>query len=109
MAAAPAPRLKILLRVLLISIAAQLVLLLIVCPLVSRNVAYGSLLPHFLVQYVYDPFIRWVIDFGGYEGESSMIWPPVYGVVLGIIIYSVMAGLLAELVSYVRRQRKQKV
>jgi hypothetical protein len=41
-----------------------------------------------LLLYAYDPFIGMVIKAGGYEGESSMIRPPVFGILLGVLIYS---------------------
>ena len=54
-----------------------------------------------LLLYAYDPFIQLVIKTGGYGGESSMIWPPVYGTLLGAFIYS---GLFALAVSVLTRK-----
>jgi hypothetical protein len=34
---------------------------------------------------LYSPFIHFVIALGGYSGESGMIWPPVFGVLLGYL------------------------
>lgn len=36
-----------------------------------------------LLLYAYDPLIGLVIRVGGYQGESSMIWPPVFGTLPG--------------------------
>gem|GEM_PF-2064343 len=30
----------------------------------------------------------------GATGESPMIWPPVFGILLGLIIYSLIAGVV---------------
>ena len=46
-----------------------------------------------VLLYAYGPFIELVIKAGQYEGESSMIWPPLYGILLGIIIYSILFAL----------------
>jgi hypothetical protein len=55
-----------------------------------------------LLLYVYNPFIEAVIRAGGYAGESSMIWPPVYGTLLGIFIYSVLSALA---ITFLMRKR----
>jgi hypothetical protein len=47
----------------------------------------------------YNPFIHLVIVLGGYSGEAGMIWPPVYGVVLGILTYSIIFATIAGLIS----------
>ena len=48
-----------------------------------------------VILYVYDPFISVVISAGGYSGESSMIWPPVFGVLMGILTYSTLFAFAA--------------
>jgi len=55
-----------------------------------------------MLFYVYSPFIELIIRMGGYTGESSMIWPPVFGIMLGIFIYS---GLFAVIVVYLTRKK----
>ena len=51
---------------------------------------------------VYGPFIHFVSAVGGYSGESGMIWPPVFGVLLGVATYSI---ILAIIVSSFRARR----
>ena len=34
-------------------------------------------------------------DGGSYQGESSMIWPPVFGILLGVRFYSLLLALAA--------------
>ena len=51
---------------------------------------------------IYAPFIDWVIRVGAYTGESSMIWPPVYGLLIGTLIYS---GLFSLIVTLLTRKR----
>jgi hypothetical protein len=47
----------------------------------------------FVLLSVYSPFIDWIMSAGGYSGESSMVWPPVFGVLLGIVTYSALFAL----------------
>jgi hypothetical protein len=79
----------------LLALGFQLALLLVVSPLVSRLFPGGKALPDFLEFYVYQPFISAIISGGGYTGESSMIWPPVFGILLGVCFYSILLGLAA--------------
>jgi len=46
--------------------------------------------------------LHFVIALGGYSGESGMIWPPVFGVLLGVLIYS---AILATVVSFFSARR----
>ena len=39
---------------------------------------------------------------GGYQGESSMIWPPVFGILLGVCFYSFLFALAAL---FLKRER----
>ena len=55
-----------------------------------------------MLLYLYRPFIELIIRTGGYRGESSMIWPPLFGTILGIFIYS---GLFAVIVAYLTRKK----
>jgi len=48
---------------------------------------------------IYNPFISFVIALDGYSGEAGMIWTPVYGVVLGILTYSIIFATIADLTS----------
>ncbi len=81
-----------------IALAFQIAVQLIVSPLLGTLFSEKRL-PDFLDFYVYYPFINAVIKLGGYEGESSMIWPPVFGTALGILFYSVLLGLLLAFVT----------
>jgi len=83
----------------LLALGFQVALQLIVSPLLSTLLADGKKFPDFLDFIVYSPFISAVIRMGGYEGESSMIWPPVFGIALGILIYSALFGLLTTFVT----------
>lgn len=56
----------------------------------------------FVLLSVYSPFIDWIINAGGYAGESSMVWPPVFGVLLGIVTYS---AIFALTVTFLTRNR----
>lgn len=86
----------------MIALGFQVALQVIVSPLLSIFSLDGKMFPDFLDFYVYYPFISAVIKVGGYTGESSMIWPPLLGTVLGILIYSTLFGLI---VAYVTRKR----
>ena len=44
-------------------------------------------------------FISFLIALGGYSGQAGMIWPPVYGVVLGMLTYSIMFATIVRLTS----------
>ena len=79
----------------LLALGFQLTLLLVISPLASILLPVGKALPEFLEFYVYGPFISVVISRGGYRGESSMIWPPVFGILLGVCFYSILLGLAA--------------
>ena len=87
----------------LLALGFQIALQLIVSPLLSTLFADGKKFPDFLDLFVYAPFINGVIRLGGYEGESSMIWPPVFGIALGILIYSALFGLI---LAYVKRSKE---
>jgi len=43
---------------------------------------------------IYWPFMAVAIWLSGATGESPMIWPPVFGILLGLIIYSLIAGVV---------------
>jgi len=45
-------------------------------------------------------------ELGAYSGESAMIWPPVYGVLLGIMSYSAPFALIVALFARKRDSRK---
>ncbi len=47
---------------------------------------------------IYSPFIHFVSALGGYSRESEMIWPPVFGVLLGALIYSILLATIVGLV-----------
>jgi hypothetical protein len=53
-----------------------------------------------IVLYLYYPFIMLFVKFGGYQGESSMINPPLLGIPLGVLFYGIIVGLIF---SYIRR------
>lgn len=78
----------------LICLAFQIGLLMVVSPLLSRLLTNGKVLPQFLIQVVYNPFIHLAISAGGYKGESAMIWPPVFGIILGLFVYSTLFALI---------------
>lgn len=92
-------RLKAFFKFFLAALGLQLLLLLIVCPLAGAFLPKGRMLAEFLLLYVYDPFIRMVIESGGYWGESSMIWPPVFGTAIGLFFYAALVGILAALIT----------
>lgn len=54
---------------------------------------------------VYGPFIEGVIKAGAYQGESSMIWPPVYGTLLGVLVYSTIFSLGFSFLLHVVKRR----
>lgn len=47
-----------------------------------------------LIANVYWPWIRFATTWIGAKGESSMIWPPVYGLILGVLIYALAMAIL---------------
>lgn len=47
-----------------------------------------------MLTVVYWPWIRIAIDFSGAKGEAAMIWPPVVGLMVGVLIYSLVAAIL---------------
>ena len=67
------------------------VLLLVLCGLVTSasGPAFESLV------LIYEPLILLILKIGNYHGEASMIVPVLFGVPLGIFVYSVVAGGLA--------------
>jgi hypothetical protein len=85
----------------LMALGFQVALQVIVSPLLSTLFNEGNFLPDFLDFYVYAPFINAVIAFGGYTGEASMVWPPLLGIVLGVLTYAVMFGLV---IAYLTRR-----
>ena len=54
---------------------------------------YINGLGDFFVSYVYWPGIWLAIESTGAKGEGSMIWPPVFGLVGGVIVYSLIVGI----------------
>jgi hypothetical protein len=101
--------LKRLIKFFSIALVFQLFVLLtfpfLINPLVSGLLPAGSEGRHFLLLYVYYPFIKAVISAGGYRGESSMIWPPLFGTLLGVLTYSIIFALLA---SSLKRNRERR-
>ena len=60
-----------------------------------------AVLGHLLILYL--PFIRLIERWGDYHGESAMIGPLWFGVPLGILVYSILAGIVGLTI---RRLRK---
>lgn|SRR5574341_94646 len=87
-------RLKGFLKLFLICLAFQVGLLMVVSPLLSRFAPNGKAIPQFLIDIIYDPFIQLAISAGGYKGESAMIWPAVFGIMLGVFAYSTLFALI---------------
>ena len=93
--------LKRFIKFFVIAVGFQIALQVIVSPLLSVLFPGGKMFPEFLDFYVYYPFINGVINAGGYTGESSMIWPPLLGTVLGIFVYSTLFALI---IGYMTRE-----
>ena len=67
--------------------------LLILCGIVASALGLlDAVLGHLLILYL--PFIRLIERWGDYRGESAMIKPLWFGVPLGILVYSILAGIL---------------
>lgn len=60
-----------------------------------------------LMMSVYWPWINLAITWSGAKGESSMIWPPVYGLILGVLIYSLAAAVLFACFGVLRSRMTQ--
>ena len=59
-------------------------------------------LGNFLLTYVYSPFINLAIGISGETGETAMIWPPVFGLVAGVLVYSLIAGVAFSFLKFAR-------
>ena len=79
-------RMRLFLAAFGIGVGGQIVLL------VSGRYVTG--LGELLLTYVYWPWIKIAIDLSGAKGEGAMIWPPVFGLIGGVLIYSLIAALL---------------
>jgi hypothetical protein len=66
---------------------------------VSRSFENGRALPGFLLDYIYSPFVRAAIYVMGYDDESAMIWPPVFGIAVGILVYSAVFAVFFALMT----------
>lgn len=56
--------------------------------------------------YLYLPLIALVYKYGGpYKGESAMIDPVFYGILLGILVYGILVGLLAALLTFFKTRK----
>ena len=76
--------------------------LLILCGIVASALGLlDAVLGHLLILYL--PFIRLIERWGDYRGESAMIKPLWFGVPLGVLVYSILAGILGLTI---RRLRK---
>lgn len=73
------------------------IVLLVLCKFVAG-------LGDFLLMYVYLPWIRLAITLSGATGEATMIWPPVFGLVGGLLVYSIVAGIAFSLFKTSRRK-----
>ncbi len=79
-------RMKLFLKAFGVGVGAQIVLL------VSSRFVTG--LGEFLLTYLYWHWIKIAIGLSGARGEAAMIWPPVFGLIGGVLIYSLIAALL---------------
>ena len=47
-----------------------------------------------LLLYIYEPWILLAVNSSTAKGEGSMIWPPFFGLVGGVLIYSLAAAIV---------------
>jgi hypothetical protein len=73
------------------------VLLLVLCKFVAG-------LGAFVLTYFYAPWINLAISISGEIGESAMIWPPVFGLVGGVLVDSIIVGVAFSFIKIVRRR-----
>lgn len=91
-------RIKRFMKMFFLAMGIQAFLLFVISPILSRLISKGTVLPAFLLGYVYEPFIRMVVFLGQFKGEAAMIWPPVYGVVAGTLVYSTVFAVMVTAV-----------
>jgi hypothetical protein len=60
----------------------------------------------FLLLTAYLPFIAGMVALSGGTGEGSMIWPPFFGVIIGIFVYAGLAG--SAFAKLMRRRDRNK-
>ena len=48
------------------------------------------------------PWINLAIGISGESGETAMIWPPVFGLVAGVLVYSLIAGVAFSFLKFAR-------
>jgi hypothetical protein len=66
----------------------------------------GREFQNFLLLVVYLPFIAGMAALSGGTGEGSMIWPPFFGVIIGILFYAWIAGIGFEKIKRLRDRNK---
>jgi len=92
---------KTFLKYFCLAVAIQL-LLVVLCVVVGS--ALGSLdavLGQYLILYL--PFIRLIERWGNYHGDSAMIEPLWIGGPFGILVYSILAGILGLTIQRLRK------
>jgi hypothetical protein len=92
---------KTFLKYFCLAVAIQMSLLILCGVVASALGLLDAVLGQFLILYL--PFIRLVERWGNYHGESAMIEPLWFGVPLGILIYSILAGILGLTIGRLRR------
>ena len=60
-----------------------------------------------LLTTVYWPWIELAVNLSGAEGEATMIWPPVYGIIMGILFYSLFGAILFSSIKVLRQKPEQ--
>ena len=92
---------KTFLKYFFLAVAIQMSLLILCGAAGSALGLLDAVLWPFLILYL--PFIRLIERWGDYHGDSAMIKPLWFGVPLGILVHSILAGILALMI---RRLRK---
>ena len=79
------------------------VVLLVLC--VTLDSFLNSVLDSYLR--IYEPFILFILRSGNYRGDAAMIDPVIKGVPLGVLVYSVVAGVLGLVITKLRTRTTQ--
>jgi hypothetical protein len=92
---------KTFLKYFCLAVAIQLSLV-ILCGVVGSALGLlDAVLWRYLILYL--PFISLIERWGNYHGDSAMIKPLWFGVPLGILVYSILAGILGLTIRRLRR------
>jgi hypothetical protein len=88
-----------------LALVVQVLLLTFVVVAMDRVIIFDRTVPDRYLT-IYEPFIILISRLGNYRGEGAIIYPVIKGVPLGVLGYSLIAGVLALVIRRIRGGRR---